>query len=70
MFNCQGSRIYKKSKGVTERGRHVNRGDLFTEYQFHYVNTEVVRRYSTIRLRNQSEQLLNVQFTINMIETD
>ena len=70
MFNCQGSRIYKKSKGVTERERHANHGDLFTEYHFHYVKTEVVRRYSTIRLRNQSEQLLNVQFIINMIETN
>ena len=38
----------------------VGRDDLFTEYHFHYVNTVVVRRYSNIRLRNHSEQLLNV----------
>lgn len=36
----------------------VGRDDLFTEYHFHYVRTTVVRRYSNIRLRNQSEKLL------------
>ena len=47
-----------------------NRDDLFTEYHFHYVNTVVVRRYSNIRLRNHSEQLLNVYLHQNMIETN
>lgn len=36
----------------------MSRDDLFTEYQFRYVKTTVVRRYSNIRLRNQSEKLL------------
>ncbi|KGR83816.1 hypothetical protein [Lysinibacillus odysseyi] len=36
----------------------IGRDDLFTEYQFHYVRATVVRRYSNIRLRNQSEKLL------------
>ena len=38
----------------------MGRDDLFTEYQFHYVRATVVRRYSNIRLRNQSEKLLEM----------
>ena len=32
----------KKSKGVLGRKWSVNRGESFTEYHFHYVNTVVV----------------------------
>ncbi len=38
----------------------TGRDDLFTEYQFHYVKVAMVRRYSNIRLRNQSEKLLEL----------
>lgn len=32
--------------------------DLFTEYHFYYADVMECRRYSNIRLRNQSEELL------------
>ena len=54
----------KKAKAyLREHGLSVvrtGRDDLFTEYQFHYVKATMVRRYSNIRLRNQSERLLEI----------
>ena len=65
----------KKAKAYLEENNvsvmRGSRDDLFTEYHFHYVNTVVVRRYSNIRLRNHSEQLLNVYLHQKpTIETD
>lgn len=52
----------KRAKAyLTEHNIKVVRAekdDLFTEYHFHFANTVEVRRYSNIRLRNRSEQLL------------
>lgn len=52
----------KKTKTYMKQNRlklvRGKRDDLFTEYQFHYVQTVEVRRYSNIRLRNQVEELL------------
>lgn len=52
----------KKTKAYLKTNKmKVIRGktdELFTEYHFHYDGTIDIRRYSNIRLRNYSEQLL------------
>ncbi len=42
-----------------------NKDELFTEYIFIYGRNEYPRRYLNVRLRNRTEELLNMYFGIN-----
>ncbi len=72
LINRALNQIQKESKQTHDYFRRNrmklikgNKDELFTEYIFIYGKNEYPRRYLNVRLRNRTEELMNMYFGIN-----